>query len=507
MPENSESKGLILQQKKIGLLYIIFIVLAFLYIPADFVDIFKGTNDFYEGSTYENEKLYNYNLKIINYFTKSDRDSIHSIKQYYLQVGQSASDIIRQIEIYKQNLIQYSGGINEAGYIRRGKNYQFTKKIMIRNRVADTIKQLLSDHKSLLKTIAHKDMHPIMDTFLYLDDFISSSGESKEFSEYYFDQVPVSAAITFLSKFQNDIRRIDNFVIESHIKSLVSIDKTLQFGVVPKTQEQELVTSESVISKLGEEIVLALELAEDTLTVEDKKYDEFADDKAFDVSHIFQDRLTSLVLNDNKFVVYDYNQETGEGYTNKDIQPVLEMGQLPVLYVGINNLIKISDIKFKGEQILAEISSGTIIRRGYNFYIRISKPGLARVNVYGIEGKQKILISSRDFIVKELPEPKAIIYDRQSGEISTKMFKLQKKIHIRNDILKDINYRLIGYNVKRISNLITETSYNNGSYFNASSRRLVDKASNGDIYVFDNIKVEDIDGKKMILSPIVVTII
>ena len=69
MNQNNQSRGIELIQKKIGLLYIIFIVMAFLYIPADFVDIFKDINVYYEESVYENEKLYDYNYRIINYFT------------------------------------------------------------------------------------------------------------------------------------------------------------------------------------------------------------------------------------------------------------------------------------------------------------------------------------------------------------------------------------------------------------------------------------------------------
>ncbi len=506
MPQNSESKGLILQQKKIGLLYIIFIVLAFLYIPADFVDIFKGTNDYFEGTTDENEKLFKYNMRIIDYFTKNDQDSVHSIKRFYLLVNQSSSDIIRQIEIYKQSLIQLSGGLNESGYIRRGKNYEIAKKILIRSNVVDTLKQLLSNHKDLLKTIAHKEMYPIMDSILYLDKFISSSGELKEFSEYYFDLVPVSASVAFLSKFQNDIRRIDNYVIESHFKSLISLNKKLGLGVVLKEPKQELIISKSVISKLGKEIIIAMEFTDDTSAYEYEEHDESTDDNILNMSLTSQN-YSSLGLSDNKFTVQDYYEESIDGQKNKDIKPILEMGQLPVLYIGINNLIKISDIKFKGEKIRAEISSGTIIRKDSNFYIRVSKPGFSQINVYGIEGNRKMLISNQKFIVKELPEPKAFIYNRHSGDISSKMFKLQKKINIRNDILKNINYRLIGYNIKRINNFITETSYNNGSYFNASSRQLIDKASNSDVYIFENIKVESIDGKEMILSPVTVTIL
>jgi len=493
MKQNNQSKGIILIQKKIGLLYIIFIVMAFLYIPADFVDIFRDVNAYYESSVVENEKLFQYNSRIINYFSETDSVLDQSVIQYYKEVALSSDNAIRQIEKYKADLIVHSGGKNEKGYIKRGKNYELSKKLLLRNHVADTIELLLANHKKLLMGIAHENMLPLMDSILYLGNFTASSGKSKQFSEYYFYQVPVAACVSFLSKIQNDLKRIDNFVIESHFKSLMNSGNNLKLGVNEQESPMDLASYGVSVSNLGKEIVFALDITPG----QNLNFPDYFTDRLLN-----KDPSSSMVIGKGTFELKTQDE-------SKDLStssPIIETGYLPVLYSGINNLIKIKDIQYESNQIIAELSTGEIIKKDSNFYIRVGETGYTRLTVFGIDDGQKVLLSSQKFEIKKLTVPKATIFDKQSGEISEKMFKLQKKIDIDNWALEDIYLKISSYEIRRINELISETVVNKGAFFNAKTRELVDKASNGDMYVFSNIKVEYSDGKQVDVDPVVVTI-
>ncbi|MCD4694722.1 MAG: hypothetical protein K8S16_00670 [Bacteroidales bacterium] len=494
MRQNNQSKGIILIHKKIGLLYIIFIVMAFLYIPADFVDIFKDINTFYEESVSENDKLFQYNSRIINYFADTDSVLNQSINQFYQQVRLSSDNVAQQIEKYKERMIEQSGGRSEFGYIKRGRNYELSKKLMIYDKVADTVKLLLTGHKNLLSKVAHKNMLPIMDSIIYLDDMLGSTGETKTFSEYYFDQVPVAASVAFLSKLQNDLKRLDNFVIESHFKSLMNNEENLGLGVNKQIQEIELANYGVSVSSLGKEIVFALEITtENTLNFPDY----------FTDGMLNSDPSSSMVLSQSSFEL----KEKDDVDTDRFDSPVIKTGYLPVLYSGINNLVRIRDISYNSEQIIAELTAGEIIRKDSNFYIRVGKPGFSRLTVFGMDEGQKVLLSSQKFEIKELPEPKAFIFNKLSGEISEKMFKVQKRVDIKNWAIEDVYMKIAGYEIKRVNNLISETVFNKGAFFNAKTRELVDKATSGDMYIFNNITVEYSDGKQVNIDPVVLTII
>ncbi len=496
MNQNNQSRGIELIQKKIGLLYIIFIVMAFLYIPADFVDIFKDINVYYEESVYENEKLYDYNYRIINYFTNRDTVFDQSIPHYYQGVKFSSDKIIQEIERYKTDLIEQSGGLTNTGYITRGKNYELSKNYLIRGRIADTISQLLEGHKSLLKEVAHSSMINAMDSILYLGTMVGSSGETKKFSEYYFDQVPVSAAISFLSKLQNDLKRLDNFVIESHYKSLMSLNDNLDFGVSQKIKEVDSKEYEVAVSKLGQEIVFALEVISDG-KLSFPEY--FVDGMLNSIPS------SSMILNQRILGIKDLEVSDSK----KSETPVIQSGYTPVLYTGINNLVRIKDIHYGNRQIFAELTSGEIIRKDSSFFIRVSKPGFTRLTVFGTEEdkEEKVLLSSQKFQIKDLPDPKAFIYNKQCGELSEKMFKVQKRLDVKNQVIDEAYMKVNGYEIKRINELVTETVYNKGAFFNAKTRELINKASSGDMYIFNEIVVEYSDGSLVNLDPVVLTII
>ena len=90
MEQNIEQRGTgrMLRQKLINLMYLIFIVLAFLYIPSNFIDVFKDLNSTFEKSATEFDNsfsvsqlnnLYNFNSLLFNYLTQSPDINVQKV--------------------------------------------------------------------------------------------------------------------------------------------------------------------------------------------------------------------------------------------------------------------------------------------------------------------------------------------------------------------------------------------------------------------------------------------
>ncbi len=178
-----------------------------------------------------------------------------------------------------------------------------------------------------------------------------------------------------------------------------------------------------------------------------------------------------------------------------------------VLYLDINNPIKIYHPRFRNSDIIAEVSKGEIFKRDSLYYARVNNEGMVVVNAYS---KDKTLLATQEFMVKNLPEPSAFIAERKGGNISSKIFKIQKNLDVYNEILENND----GYTVKNFSLLristnseIQKSKNNHGAYFNASTREIIDKAQRGDLFIFDNIEVEIPGGNLIKIASLVFTVI
>ncbi|MCD4745227.1 MAG: hypothetical protein K8R58_02890 [Bacteroidales bacterium] len=527
MSENIEQKGTarVLRIKVVNLLYLIFFVLAFLYIPADFVDVFRSINKTYEESTkdYETKEysnLYDYNLIIFDFLNSNNLDNA-DLKHNFHRINQTATKIIDKFEIYKQNLIQLNGGYNEFNYLMNGKNYNYTEEYLLDNFISDTIKQFITKYKALIKSVVNRKTYSVIDSLLVDDDYlISSTRTNKKWGKYYFSKMPVAGSITIMSKFQNDIRKAENIVLESYIDILKQKEDTINIGVfakiladtiLPKYKSKtKLKRSEDNIYKLGEGIDLAVNLPFADFS-KIKAYVK-KDDKLDTIRVTPEGRIRYFPYETGKykFIVYVDSKKIEKEIFVREIKPIVESGKQQIFYTGIDNKIKILHSNFDAKNLKVESDKGELSFNDSVCIIRFKSKGLAEIRVYGLYEKEKKLLSVNKILIKELPEPKAFVNNLQGGIISANTLKLQENLEIKNLFVDNVSYKIRNFNIKRIHhndkiNKI-ETVKNKSAVFSKSSKKLFAKAVNDDIYIFNDIKVENIDGIIKTIPSIVLTV-
>jgi len=512
MTEDNQQKGTsrILRQKVVNLMYLIYVVLAFLYIPADFIDVIKEMDFSYNLHEKENIKSFEYNSLVLEAIASKLGDANKSnqfIRNSKLANIQSIATI-NEIEKIKQFLINKMGGYNKDDFLKNSRDYQSSEKLFIRGKLSDTIFNLINKYKNTIKPMLNSESNQRIDSLLYTGNFISSEGVNKSWENFYFDEIPMSAAIMILSKMQNDIRKTDNILIESYIKELIQSD-SISIAAI----RNSIIDNFERLKKfyLGEEIVLAIN-SNNILSEKD-----FSKVKAYLESGKQQKPLNIDKTGNIRFYPYKEGKYKinvlfeSSIIEQKEIEvlkfrPVLEILRTPELFVGLNNRINIQHENFKGKNLLIEIDDGQIIKKQSKYYVRVYKPGIVELRVFGIENAEKKLLSRKKFKVKNLPNIRASIYGRQGGLISSKLIKLQKNINIENEIISGMNLAIKEFVVERINNKSFEVSQNTGAYFNVGTKEIINKAIYGDIYVFNNIVAENYKGDEIVLSPIILTI-
>ena len=259
MNEDNQQKGTsrILRQKVVNLMYLIYVVLAFLYIPADFIDVMKEMDFSYDLHEKENTKSFEYNSLVLEAIASKIENA--SLSNQFIRNSKLANDrsnaTINEIESIKQFLINKMGGYNKDNFLKNSRDYQSSEKLFIRGKLSDTIFNLINKYKNTIKPMLNSESNQKIESLLYTGNFISSEGVIKSWENYYFDEIPMSAAIMILSKMQNDIRKTDNILIESYIKELIKSDSISVAAI-----RNSIIDNFERLKKfyLGEEIVLAI---------------------------------------------------------------------------------------------------------------------------------------------------------------------------------------------------------------------------------------------------------
>ncbi|RLD60144.1 MAG: hypothetical protein DRJ05_05205 [Bacteroidetes bacterium] len=506
----NQGTGRLLRVKIINLLYLIFIIIAFLYIPADFIDIFKDIDWSFKQAEKENSKLSNYNSEVFKLVTTSIHDTTNVYIRNYNRAYKSSSKIINRIEGYKNFLIQKTGGYNEDNFLRNGRDYQSMEKFFLRRKLADSIKTLIEEHKIIVKEIVDPVSFSKIDSILYIGDFTTSKGKTLSWQRFHFGKIPMAVAVTILSKLQNDIRKSDNIIIESYINKFIqsnTIEPTMDEGLAGeeliKIMQDSYYENDEIILQLSDEDLIGKDDFESLVSTvqHGEEMDTLPIDGDGDI------RFHPTESGKYQFEVI-YDEKTLRNTIEvKEAESMLQLNQLPILYTRTDNLLMITHNRLNGSELEVEISRGKVILKSGNYYARVSNPGETFILVYGLEDGKRRLLERKKFVVKELPNVYASLYGRISGSIPSKILKLQKNIKLVSSLASSFNMEIKRFELNRISKRGTiKKSVNEGASFNANTRALINKARKGDMYIVKDIHIGEPGGNEINIPAIVLNI-
>ena len=322
----------------------------------------------------------------------------------------------------------------------------------------------------------------------------------------YFRMTPTIAAITILSKFQNDIKNSEAQMVDYFIKKVGEV-------VLEYDQFQAIASQSSEYLMPGQELTITggvgafSKAAAPTVTIDgavvglnaegvaEKKFTVEGPgsySKRIKISFKKPDGTDGL---EEKEIKYTVGSPTGASVSADAVK---------VLYIGLDNPLTISGGTKGAEATQASISAGSLKNLGGGKWVaNVSAPGKATINV-DVDGKS----TPFEFRVKNVPNPIALIGQNEGGRVAANIIKSQQGVRadLRDFVFEGVKFDIVGYTVYATGAGFSEQpgiSPNSGAYFSADSKRVLDKLKPGSTLVIDEIRAVGPGGRSVKLQPLV----
>ncbi len=335
----------------------------------------------------------------------------------------------------------------------------------------------------------------------------ASTGDStKDWVTNYFHMTPTIAALTILSKFQNDIKNSESQMIDYLHKQIgevkVVYDKFEAFAGTNSTylmpgDELDVTAGIGAFSAQAKPDIFINGIKQALNTdgvAEYKTKVDAAGEKSVEVKiqYTKPDGTLALVTKNIKYTV---GLPSGAS---------IFLEKMNVVYIGVENPMTISGGSVGREKVHVSFNSpGASISNtgGDHYVVKPTTPGLAKI-IINANGKN----FEFPIRVKNLPLPAGFIGSKKGGSISSAEFKAIGGLIARlEDSDFEAPFKVVSYKLGAIGGGIpqyTEAS-NENNRWSGNAATIVSRSTPGTNIFFDQIRVVGPDGKQREIAPMV----
>ncbi len=531
-----------LRQKLINMMYLVLIAMIVLNPALEYIDIFTDLNRSLEYANVRLDQRNALTVATIETFKNLDGERYGEVYQRVVRTKQVADSTINYLEVVKQDLISRSGGYDPIyHHLKRSSDATYATNDLYRNEKGLEIKGVLAETKKQLMDLLGAENSAMLDTVLRVDDELPKSKKMYyPWDKYYFDNVPLNAAIATLTKFQNDVRVAESIVMKNFHDQVQGEGGVGNYNfefIASDSSSVDTITLAKGVKKydvftVGEDGVTTLTLPSNKVGSGSGQATIYVYDDNNQVIDSFQfvngqgevtlktDQIGEFSIkgvvkfrypDDNKQTVQKDNQQLEDKKKKKDEEmpfeinyavvkskPYVSQKDYNILYLGINNPINVYHPEYTPDKYKVVISQGKVTKVDSSFYATVYRKGFANVTLQVPDGKGGYKVVAEEiFKVKELPKPQVVLYNKEGGEIPAKLFKMQKGLEaITKEMEIPADFRVVEYSVTYVNSngLGIFKEKVKGSYFTGKSRELIDLAQPGDIFIFNEIRVKGPDG-------------
>jgi len=497
------------RQKMINMMYLVLTALLALNVSAEIINAFKTVNTSLNKS---NSTLSAASGEIYSAFQTSledlkTREKAAIWKPKADQIKELSDKVSTYIDNLKDKLKRESGYNPEKGDTSfKVENLDAATRLMgtgtdgegekLRLALEEYKKNVLAVDPEIAKEFDHS--LPIN-----TDKPVSEAGNTNQsWSAAYFHMTPTIAALTILSKFQNDVKNTENKVASFCFKKIGDVK-------VIYDKFEPMVGTNSTYLMPGENLELKAGLGAFNASVKPKVFvngspvpvgeNGVAELKmpaggsgahSLKVDVKYPDPNTGEEKTISKTIDYTVGQPSGVA---------VMADKMNVLYVGVDNPLTIT-AGAGSEKVSASINNGSVSKAGGAKYIAKPKePGTADVNVI-VDGKSAGKVSFR---VKYLPPPTAMVGNLEMGQVSSAQFKAMGGVRavLQNSEFEAL-YEVLSYTIADLGAPDYNPVANNGARWAGNAASVVSNLKPGKGVYIDNIKARGPDGRTITLKPL-----
>lgn len=487
------------RQKMINVMYLVLTAILALNVSSEVISAFKVVNNSLvtsnENIHASNETLYSSLEQKLKEPQSMERASIWEPRAKKAQ--KYSTEMISYIDSLKNQLLigagvrmEWNKNLQDSVQSYKESNLDASTLLFETKGEGEKLRMRLEQYKEDMLSIDPTIREKFEKTFpVNTKPPVSQDGKQKDFTTTFFHMTPTIAAITMLSKFQNNIRNAESEIVTYAHNQIGAVEVHMdQVGVLVGTNStylmpgQELVVTAGVgaysssaapsISINGQNVPVSAGQGTFRTTVSG------SGDKSVNVRVSFRDENNKIVTKEET-VKYTVGTPGGAA---------VMLDKMNVFYIGVDNPVTISS-GTGWDKTKVSMSGGTLKPAGGpgKYEVRVTAPGNASITVNS-DGK----VSTYPFRIKNIPNPILMVGPSDGGRIQSVVFKNQQFARAE---LKDFDFEY------RYS-LISATVYFTGANFPstvsatiqggslASLKQHLDKCIPGTTVNFDNVRVQ-----------------
>ncbi len=495
------------RQKMINLMYLVLTALLALNVSSEILNAFKTVNNSLNNATANIEGK---NIQMFNSFEDMKKDEARRAQAEAWQTkANQAKQLADGMNTYIVNLqtrLKTEADFNkEKGTYNEG-SLEASTRLMDEKGEGPKLFNQLSQFKNALLNIDPKITAEVGKT-LPLDLSMPKVQDktNNTWTAAYFRMTPAIAAMTILSKFQNDVKNSESQVVEYCLSRVGRVVFNYdQFQVIANSSATYLMPGEDLTINAG--IGAYSSKATPNVTVNGASATRTAagDYEVKTKAETSPGKYTKHVVitytdpNDGKLktvtkdIPYTVGSPTGASVSADAVK---------VLYIGLDNPISVSGGNVGDERIGFNLDNGSFTKDKPGHYIvRPGKPGKADITLT-IDGKPQTF----PFRVKSVPDPTGMVGASKGGPTKVNDFKAQAGVRaeLENFVFEGVQFTVTGYTIVCQGAGFSEgLQYRqvSGNSFN-SVRDMIEKCRPGSAVTIDEIKVSGPGGGRQ-LPPI-----
>lgn len=523
------------RQKMINMMYLVLLAMLALNVASEVLDAFRVVDSSLM-QTYKS--VDSKNGQIIASFQQAYSQNAVKVKEWYdkaMRAKTLSDSLNKQITRLKEELVINGGGTNlaEEGsqydknlgqsyivnnqgdtvVIKKDDDLNTPSELMIRLKRAEELKSRIEKLKKEFIDMTDEDA-PVRQTILQELDTsdprvtIKEGGEKRTWEIQHFEDKPLIAVITLLSKIQIDVQNAESNILTYLYGQIdASSFKFNKLGSV-------VIAKSSYVLEGGVYRAQVFLAAEDTtqqpqILVNGKPLPMEGGKGVYEVpatsSGTFKwGGIIKYKTPDGNFKDYPFEEEYQVSKPSVTISPI----KMNVFYLGVPNPVSISVPGVPSEQLQVTMSNGQISKNGKDYVVYPKAEDLTgkqtKVSVSAdLDGKTRFM-GDMVFRVKEVPDPVATIAGKAGGVIRKEDLLAEDGIFAALvDFDFDLKFTVTQFDITFTgAGGYNRTWSSQSNRFTDEQREQLNNLNTGSIIYIDNIVAHGDDGTDRPLTPI-----
>ena len=510
------------RQKMINLMYVVLMAMLALNVSSDVLEGFKlvdeGLNRTKVNSATQNEAIY----KELEAAMKQNPEKTRQWYKKAQQVRQMSDSLYSFAENLKWEIVREADGDDaDLNDIEGRDNLEAATHVMLAPGIGKggKLKKAIESYREGITAMINDEAQKKMiKSNLSTDVPKKARLLGKNWQEYMFENTPVVAAVTLLTKLQTDVRHAEGEMLHQLVANIDVKDvrvNEIQALVIP--------TSQTVVrgGKFSAQIIMAavdttqrpeIYVGNTLLKSENGRYETICGSTGD-----FSLKGYLVMKNGNGETI---RREFSQPYTVVEPSATVSATMMNVLYAGYQNPISVSVPGVPNNKISLSMTNGHLTKKDGGNYVAVpSKVGedVTFTVTAQNEGRQQEM-GKFTFHVRKLPDPTGFI-DVPDGKGGTNRFKggrISKQAIVSaggigaaiDDGLLNISFRVIGFQIRfmdNMGNVVPEVS--NSASFTANQLARIRSLTRGKLFNISEIRVVGPDGiERTLKTPVEVLI-